>query len=118
MNKDRNATESLLKRVRSAGVRTLFLTVDCPVAGKREADERVKADETLSTPMTAAQAVDDRRGSGLARTMCTDREDRLQWDDVGWLRRIWGGKIVIKGVMTADDASRAASEGVNGIVLR
>lgn len=92
--------------------------MDAATAGKREADERVKADETLSSPMSGATVVNDMAGVGLGRIMGSYIDDRLNWDDLIWLRRVWSGKIVIKGVMGADDAKRAAAERVDGIVLR
>ncbi|KAJ9623666.1 hypothetical protein H2203_005928 [Taxawa tesnikishii (nom. ined.)] len=54
VNRDRPKTEALLQHVRSLGISTVFVTVDAPVPGKREADERVRADESLSTPMSGA----------------------------------------------------------------
>lgn len=94
------------------------MTVDAPVPGKREADERVRADESLSTPMSGARAVNDKTGGGLGRIMGSYIDDRLNWNDLGWLRRVWKGRIVIKGIMGAADAKRAAKEGMDGIVLR
>lgn len=88
------------------------------MAGKREADERVRADETMRTPMSGTTAVNDQTGGGLARTMGTYIDDGLCWDDLVWLRRHWKGKVVLKGIMGAEDAKRAAREGVDGIVLR
>lgn len=94
------------------------MTVDAATAGKREADERVRADETLSSPMSGAKVLNDKSGGGLGRIMGTFIDEKLNWDDLVWLRRIWEGKVVIKGVMCAEDARRAASEGLDGIVLR
>lgn len=117
VNKNRSSTESLLQHVYSLGIRSIFVTVDAPAPGKREADERVRADETLNTPMSGATAVNDKHGGGLGRIMGSYIDDRLNWNDLGWLRRIWKGKIVIKGIMGAADATRAAKEGMDGIVL-
>lgn len=118
VNKDRGSTESLLRHVYSLGIRTIFLTVDAAAAGKREADERVGADETLNAPMSGAVAVNDKIGGGLGRIMGTYIDDKLNWSDLVWLRRVWKGKVVIKGVMGAEDAKRAANEGMDGIMLR
>ncbi len=120
MNKTRSSTESLLRNVSSLGIHSLFLTVDAPCAGKREADERVKsADaESLNTPMAGAGTHNDKTGGGLARMMGGYIDDRLSWHDLKWLRGVWKGRIVLKGIMGAKDAKRAVEEGVNGIVLR
>ena len=106
-----------MEQVYSLGIRTIFLTVDAPVAGKREADERVKADETLSTPMSGTKATNDKRGGGLGRVMGQYIDSGLNWDDLTWLKKIWKGKIVLKGVQGHLDARRAVKEGIDGIVL-
>jgi L-lactate dehydrogenase (cytochrome) len=121
VNKNRSASETLLRQISSLSnnnVSAIFVTADAPSPGKREADERIRADETLRTPMGGMTAINDRRGGGLARIMGSFIDDRLNWDDLGWLRRHWKGKVVLKGIMGAEDAMRAAREGVDGIVLR
>lgn len=117
--KTRSETPALLSTICSnhPNVKSLFITVDAPCAGKREADERVKADENLQSPMAGKKAGNDKVGGGLARLMGSFIDDTLSWDDLPWLRSIWKGKIVIKGIMSAEDAMRAASEGCDGIVL-
>lgn len=92
--------------------------MDAPTPGKREADERVRADESFSSPMSGTSAINDKTGGGLARLMGSFIDDRLNWGDLGWLRTVWSGMIVLKGVMGAADAKRAAEEGVDGIVIR
>ena len=118
VNKDRSSAESLLSKVYGLGICTIFLTVDAPVSGKREADERVRADETMATPMSSMKAINDKQGGGLGRTMGSYIDSSMSWNDLPWLRRHWKGKIVIKGVMAAEDAKRAVKEGLDGIVLR
>ena len=118
VNKDRPKTEALLAQLRSLKqIAAVFVTVDAPVAGKREADERVRADESVSTPMSGAKAGNDKRGGGLGRTMSTYIDATLNWDDLAWLRRHWDGRIVLKGIQGAADAKRAMLEGVQGVVL-
>lgn len=118
MNKDHSATEALLKRVWKQGIRVLFVTVDAPVPGKREADEKVKTSGMVQTPMTGSQSANDHRGSGLTRTMGTYISSQLCWDDVPWLRKIWNGKLILKGVQSVEDAIMAVEAGVDGITLR
>ncbi|PNS14012.1 Cytochrome b2, mitochondrial [Sphaceloma murrayae] len=117
VNKDRAKTEALLAQVADLGIDTVFLTVDAPVPGKREADERVKADEGLSTPMSGQKAKNDAKGGGLGRIMGSYIDDSMTWDDLVWLRRVWKGKVVLKGVQGAADASMAMAAGVDGIVV-
>lgn len=118
VNKNRTATEALLERVWNTGIRVLFLTVDAPVSGKREADEKVKTSAMIKTPMTGTQGANDNRGSGLTRIMGTYIDDQLDWNDLQWLRTIWKGKVILKGVQTVEDAIMAVEAGVDGITLR
>lgn len=118
VNRDRRKSELLLSQVWDLGIRTVFMTVDAPVSGKREADERVKSDENLSTPMSSMKAANDKKGGGLGRIMGSYIDSSLNWEDLKWLRKVWGGKIVIKGVQTAADAKRAVEERLDGIMIR
>ncbi|KAL8726405.1 MAG: hypothetical protein Q9181_006060 [Wetmoreana brouardii] len=120
VSKTRSASESLLHRVWSLGIRTLFLTVDSPLAGKREADERVRMDEDQAAPMNSNQEkpINDKKGGGLGRITGSFIDESLNWGDLAWLRAHWKGRVVLKGIMCASDAKRAAEEKVDGIVLR
>lgn len=119
VHKKRSDTSALLSTISSQhpNVTSIFLTVDAPCAGKREADERVKADESTQSPMTGITAVNDKFGGSLGRIMGSFIDETLSWEDLAWLRSIWKGKIVIKGIMSAEDAIRAAAEGCDGIVI-
>ena len=117
VNKDRKQSEKLLMHVRSLGVDSIFVTIDAPMPGKREADERVKADESLSSPMSGAKASNDKRGGGLGRLMGRYIADDLTWNDFAWLRKTWDGKIIVKGVQCWQDAKMCADEGVDGVLL-
>lgn len=117
VNKDRAQSAKLLQHVRSLGIDTVFLTIDGPVQGKREADERVKADESLRTPMSGQAARNDRRGGGLGRIMGSYIDPDFNWEDFSWVRQHWEGKIVVKGVQSWQDAKRCADEGMDGVLL-
>ncbi|KAB8233780.1 cytochrome b2 [Aspergillus alliaceus] len=120
VNRDRGESERLLRQAEESGIRGVFLTVDAPVAGKREADERVGVDgeEVVQTaPMTGAQGVSDAKGNGLGRTMGRYIDAGFTWEDLGWLRRATTLPIVLKGIQTAEDALMAMKYGVDGIVV-
>lgn len=94
------------------------MTVDQPTPGKREADERVKADGAVLAPTpNGATASNDAKGSGLGRTMGSFIDSTLSWQDIKWLRRTTRLPIVLKGVQTATDAIRAVEHGVDGLLI-
>ncbi|ETS80117.1 hypothetical protein PFICI_07646 [Pestalotiopsis fici W106-1] len=118
MNKDRKKSEEQLKQVTERGAKAIFLTVDAPVTGKREADERIKADESVASPMTGLQAKNDKKGGALGRIMGSFIDPTTVWDDIKWIRRCAPGvPVVLKGVQTAADAVKAMHAGADGILL-
>ncbi|OTA67926.1 hypothetical protein K449DRAFT_419634 [Hypoxylon sp. EC38] len=118
VDKDRRKSERLLQIVRERGVKAVFLTIDAPVIGKREADERVRSDESLTAPMSGAQAKNDKKGGALGRLMGSFIDASLTWEDISWLRRHSPGlPIVLKGVQTAMDAVKAMEVGVDAIYI-
>ncbi|KAF1987909.1 hypothetical protein K402DRAFT_329641 [Aulographum hederae CBS 113979] len=117
VNKDRAKTESLLRIVESLGVKAIFVTVDAHVIGKREADERIKADDSLSPPMSGTKNTDDKKGGGLARTTGAFIDESFEWEDLAWLRRVTKLPLVVKGIQGAADAKMAMRWGVDGIVV-
>lgn len=117
VDKQRQKSEELLGDVEKLGVKAIFVTVDAPVPGKREADERVKADESLSTPMSGATAKNDAKGGALGRVMGAYIDAALAWSDLPWLRSCTSLPIVLKGVQTHMDVQKAASLGIEGVVL-
>lgn len=118
VHKDRSVTESLLRRVWATGIRTLMVTIDAPVPGKREADERVRAEQVISMPMTGTTAREDKSGSGLTRTTGGFIDCSFTWKDMSWLKKLWKGKLMLKGIQCVEDAKIAARMGIDGIVLR
>ncbi|KAI1864587.1 uncharacterized protein JN550_008874 [Neoarthrinium moseri] len=118
MDKNREKSEKLLAHVRELGAKAIFLTVDAPVTGKREADERVKVDESISSPMTGVQAKNDKKGGALGRIMGSFIDPTTVWEDIAWIRECAAGlPVVLKGVQTASDAVKAMEAGVDGILL-
>ncbi|KAH6649150.1 FMN-dependent dehydrogenase-domain-containing protein [Truncatella angustata] len=118
MDKNREKSKALLKHVTEQGAKAIFLTVDAPVTGKREADERVKADESIGSPMTGVQAQNDEKGGALGRIMGGFIDPTTAWDDIAWIRECAPGlAVILKGVQTASDAVMAMHAGVDGILL-
>jgi L-lactate dehydrogenase (cytochrome) len=117
VDRNRANSEALLQKVEKLGAKGIFVTVDGPVPGKREADERVKADASIESPMSGQHAGNDAFGSSIARTMGGFIDPSLSWKDIAWLRKSTRLPIVLKGVMTAADAKKAAEMGCDGVVL-
>jgi L-lactate dehydrogenase (cytochrome) len=64
------------------------------------------------------KAVPDARTPAAFRAWIDDQFDpSVTWDDIQWVRENWDGKLVVKGVLDPEDARRAASAGVDGIVV-
>ena len=117
VNSERHKTEELLSKAKPLGIKAIFVTIDAPVPGKREADERLAAGN-LSSAVSGATAVNDKKGGGLGRVMAKYIDSSLNWADLDWLKRTSGGlPIVLKGVQTAADAKRALDYPVDAILL-
>lgn len=118
MNRDREKSAELLHKISAIpNVKAVFVTVDAAWPGKREADERVKADESVSVPMAPARVTNDKKGGGYGRVMAGFIDPGLTWDDLAWIRQHTHLPLCLKGVMSADDAILAMQAGVDGILL-
>ncbi|KAL2002373.1 hypothetical protein VTN02DRAFT_80 [Thermoascus thermophilus] len=118
VNKDREKSAALLRRCSAnPNIKAIFVTVDAAWPGKREADERVKADESLSVPMVDVKAKNDKKGGGLGRVMAGTIDPGLTWSDLAWVRQHTHLPVCLKGVMSADDAVLAMDAGLDGILL-
>ena len=119
-NKDRAATEKLVREVASQKPRAICVTVDLPVVGKREADERIKLDAASVAGKMHDQGEysSDKKGAGLARSTGSFIDPDLTWSDVLWLRKIAPGvPLFVKGIQSAADARKALEFGLEGIYI-
>ena len=142
MLRDRGLVQALLERAASAGCDTLLFTVDLPVAGMRHRDTQngmlggaplAKARQLLARPGWLfdvgikgkphtfghlVDAVADPNDFESFKTFVDSQFDpTVTWKDIEWLRSVWRGKLVIKGVMTGADALSAADCGADGVVV-
>jgi len=144
--RDRGLVAELVGRAKAAGYTGLWLTVDTAVLGRRERDVRRgytippkigpgtivdgilhpgwTLDFITNPPIMFANVVGhdghDEDGTdpiSLAEHVMTSFDQALSWDDVQWLRSIWDGPIILKGIQRVDDAQRAVDAGVEGIAL-
>jgi L-lactate dehydrogenase (cytochrome) len=135
--KDRGASRDLVERAARAGCSTLVLTVDTPVAGARRRD--VRNGLTIPPSLTARTVADMARHPrwwlNVLTTEPLDFASLRGWDgtvaelanqmfdpsadvsDLEWLRELWGGRLVVKGVQTAEDACRVVDAGADGVVV-
>ena len=117
VNSDREKSVQLLHKARSLGIKAIFVTVDAHVPGKREADERLAADNTVASPISGAQASNDKMGGGMGRLMGQYIDRTLSWRDIAWIKKTSQLPIVIKGIQCAADAKKAVEYGCQGIVI-
>ena len=141
----RDVATGTIQRARAVGYSALVLTIDTPVAGMRERDLRNGVKEMLTRqlvpmlPHVWQFASKPRwllsflRDGGLMKfpnvvlpetgpMLYADvgaalEQSMVSWEDLRWIRKVWDGPIVVKGVHIAEDARRAVSEGADAIVV-
>ena len=122
--KDRTLTEDLVRRAEAAGYGALVVTVDTPQGGRRERDERnaftlppgVRLANFASGGAAHLPTVEEGT-SGLAAYWGEMLDPSLTWDVVDWLRDRTPLPLVLKGIMTGEDATEAVERGVDGVVV-
>ncbi len=116
---DLEFTEAIVRRAEAAGVRAFVVTVDSPVLGRRERDDR-NAFHDLP-PGLAVENLrnigENRSGGNASHVRDIVMSAGLNWDDIAWLRSKTKLPVLIKGVLHAEDARLAVHHGVAGIVV-
>ncbi|MEO0650831.1 MAG: alpha-hydroxy acid oxidase, partial [Planctomycetota bacterium] len=108
---DRKLTTLLLRRAEAAGCQVCFLTVDTPVFGNRE-----HGGAQLTSLMHGGVLGNFDGGFDPALVRPTSTTDAsLDWGIVAWLREQTSMRIVLKGIVTAEDAGLAVERGVDGL---
>jgi L-lactate dehydrogenase (cytochrome) len=139
----RGAAEASIERARVAGFSALVVTIDTPVSGIRERDFRNGMKELVSggpfeklpylpqilshpgwliyflrdggIPALPNVVVPGKGPMPLIDVAAALAESAVTWRDLAWIREAWRGPIVVKGVLTSDDARRAVDEGAAAI---
>jgi isopentenyl diphosphate isomerase/L-lactate dehydrogenase-like FMN-dependent dehydrogenase len=139
----RAAAEGAIERARVAGFNALVVTIDTPVSGIRERDYRNGMKELLSggpfekipylsqVLLRPGWVMDFLRDGGMPKLQnvvvpgkgpmelidvaTALAESAVTWADLSWIRDLWKGPIMVKGVLTADDARRSIDEGAAAI---
>lgn len=115
--RDREVSAALVRRAEAAGARALVVTVDAPYVGRREPNERHRfgLPPHLGVPNAASRealaALESSSGSQLVNYFQGLVDRRFTWRDVAWLRELTTLPIVLKGVLTAEDALLAVEHG-------
>jgi len=145
MLRDREAVGDILDQVWADGCRTLVFTIDLPLPGMRHRDTRnglgvpglraglVRARQVLARPRwlhdvalrgkpltfgnLTRQVPDARNLDAFKAWVDSQFDPTVTWDDMDWLRKQWRGRLLLKGVMEADDARRAADSGADGLIV-
>jgi isopentenyl diphosphate isomerase/L-lactate dehydrogenase-like FMN-dependent dehydrogenase len=144
--RDRGLMREMVERAHRLEVQALVLTVDTPVAGNRERDTRngftIPVRITARTAVDAMRhprwtwhyltgaPLEPHVDSGPTGNGSAPRElralaeyahsmfnPRQTWDDVNWLRSEWSGPLLVKGVLSADDAELAVEAGCEGVIV-
>ena len=123
--RDRGLTTELIHRAEAAGFRALVLTADTPRLGQRERDLRSGFQLPEEVRMANFEArhplMAKIEAGGVERTLVNYANEMLNpsltWDDVAWLRGISPMPVLVKGVLTAEDARLAVKNGAGGIVV-
>jgi len=141
--RDRGFAASLIERAKAARCSALQLTLDLQIQGQRHRDLKngltvpprltaVTFFDVLRKPAWALNVLRGRRKSfgnlegripdaksltTLGEWIAGQFDPTLSWKDVEWVKKLWGGKLVLKGILDAEDAKTAASCGADAIVV-
>ena len=141
--RDRGFAASLIERARAARCSALALTLDLQVQGQRHMDlkngltvpPRLTFDtvlDVLSKPAWTLSVLRGRRKSfgnlegripdansltTLGQWIAGQFDPTLSWKDVEWVKKLWGGKLILKGILDAEDAKLAAASGADALVV-
>ncbi len=141
----RAAAEGAIERAQRAGYSALVITVDTPVAGLRERDPRNGMKELLGNSLFAKvpHVPNILAHPGWLTSFLLDggvpklqnvvipgkgpmdmldvgtalSESTVTWADLKWIREVWSGPIIVKGILVADDARRAVDDGAAAVVV-
>ncbi len=141
--KDRGFIRALIERAAAARCSALVLTVDLQVLGQRHCDVRngmtvppqIKLANLIDVASKPAWALSILRGkrktfgnlaghvrgmenvNSLALWTASQFDPALNWKDVEWVRSIWSGKLILKGILDVEDAKTAARTGASALVV-
>jgi isopentenyl diphosphate isomerase/L-lactate dehydrogenase-like FMN-dependent dehydrogenase len=124
LTRGREAAEQVIQEAADCGYKALVITVDCPVPPKPPVPITVSlasalrfAPDIATHPGWATGFFLDGLQLGAANEAMAPRTRAAVWSDLEWIRPAWRGPLVVKGVVTADDARRAVDGGADCVVI-
>jgi L-lactate dehydrogenase (cytochrome) len=141
--KDRGFMERLIERARAANCSALMLTLDLQIIGQRHKDLKhgLSAPPKMTLPNILNMATKPRWGLGMLGTQrhgfgniighvkgvenmgtlsewtASQFDPTLNWKDVEWIKNLWGGKLILKGIQDVEDARLAVSAGADALIV-
>ena len=141
--KDRNFVEKLIDRAKAANCSALVLTLDLQIMGQRHKDLKngLSAPPKLTIPNMLNMATKPRWGLGMLGTRrrgfgnlighitgvsdmsslsawtSEQFDPSLNWGDIEWIKKRWGGKLILKGIQDVEDAQLAANSGADALIV-
>jgi len=141
--RDRGFAASLIERAKAAKCSALVLTLDLQIQGQRHMDLKngltvpprltpgtvldvmtkpgwvfnVLSGRRKSFGNLEGQIPDARSLTTLGQWIAGQFDPTLSWKDVEWVKKLWGGKLILKGILDAEDAKIAASSGADAIIV-
>ncbi len=120
MQRDREFTRDLVQRAEAAGCKALCLTVDTPVVGARNREQRTRfaLPPGMDLPnLRGLRGVRSGHTPDASELYSQMLDPSLSWKDLRWLRSLSKLPLVLKGILDPDDAARAVQEGADGVIV-
>ncbi|XP_033029607.1 hydroxyacid oxidase 2 [Lacerta agilis] len=117
IHRDRTISEQLVRRAEAAGFQALVLTVDVPCTGKRRDDIRNNFRFLSAVKPKNYEGAFEGEDCSEYGVPPGSIDPSVTWNDISWLRSVTGLPLIIKGILTKEDAELAMSHGVQGIIV-
>ncbi len=120
MQPRREDTRHLIRRAEAAGYRALVVTVDAPVNGLRNMEQRAGfrlPDGVLAVNLDGMAPAEIRSEPGRSAVFLGLMDAAPRWDDIAWLKSQTTLPVILKGITSADDALRAVEIGADAVIV-
>ena len=114
-SRDRGFTQALVESAAESGFEAIVLTVDLPAAGRRERD--IRAAFEIPSDLDLPNLAEHLGGGDFHATLDEVVDPTVTWEDLEWLRSVSSLPLIVKGILTSEDARLACEHGVDGVVV-